>query len=864
MKKLLFLVVICFITITSFANHITGGTIYYTFVSQSGNSYTYNVTLLLYRDHYSTGAQLDNTAAIAIFDKGTNTMVWSNNNVQRSNIINLNLNSPNPCINNPPEVWYEVGVYNFTVTLQGNPSGYIIAYQRCCRISGINNLVGSNGVGATYTAEIPGTSQLASAPQNNSAKFLGQDTIIVCANNAFCYDFGATDADKDSLAYYFCNAYTGGTSAQPAPAPPDAPPYPSVPYNFPYNAQVPLGNNVTLNSNTGMMCGVAPAPGIYVVTVCVSEFRQGVLIATQRKDLQIKVGDCSLVDASLPTSLPVCDDFTQTFSNLSPANSLVHTYYWDFGDNSSSNVATPSHTFADTGNYVIKLVVNRGELCADSATSVAHVFPGFFPNFYFQGICVNKPTQFFDSTQTKYGVVNSWKWDFGDVNTITDVSQIQNPTYSYSQLGSKNVQLIVGSSKGCIDTITKSVPIIDKPPITLLPKDTLICNGDFVQLKAAGQGTFSWSPNTNITNANTATPTVNPTTTTNYTVTLNDNGCVNTDVVSVRVVDFVTLKAQADTVICATDSVHFIVSSDALHFSWTPAGSLNDATLMNPTALPTASTTYQVTGTIGHCAATDDVAVKLVPYPTSLAGADTMICYDSPAQLHATINGSSFTWTPSSSLNSPNSLNPVAHPATTTAYILTVTDTIGCPKPKMDTVEVTVLPKINAFAGNDTAVVVGQQVQLNASGGVAYFWTPPTGLNHNNIKNPIGIYDGSFDSIRYKVLIANEAGCIDSAYVTVKVFKTKPQVFVPTAFTPNGDGLNDNVKPIAVGISRIEYFRIYNRWGQLVWDNPDTERGWDGKIGGIEQPTATFVWIVKATDFTGKAFFAKGTVTLIR
>ncbi|RYZ44822.1 MAG: gliding motility-associated C-terminal domain-containing protein, partial [Chitinophagaceae bacterium] len=107
-------------------------------------------------------------------------------------------------------------------------------------------------------------------------------------------------------------------------------------------------------------------------------------------------------------------------------------------------------------------------------------------------------------------------------------------------------------------------------------------------------------------------------------------------------------------------------------------------------------------------------------------------------------------------------------------------------------------------------------------------------------------------------------GCADVASVGVKIFKTAPRVFVPSAFTPNGDGRNDVVRPIAVGLSNIEYFRIYNRWGQLVFETTINGKGWDGKIQGAPQGTETYAWIVKGQDFTGKTVFEKGTVTLIR
>jgi len=193
-----------------------------------------------------------------------------------------------------------------------------------------------------------------------------------------------------------------------------------------------------------------------------------------------------------------------------------------------------------------------------------------------------------------------------------------------------------------------------------------------------------------------------------------------------------------------------------------------------------------------------------------------------------------------------------------------VTDVLGCPKPSRDTVLVKVLPKVNAFAGRDTSVVVGQELHLDASGGINYIWSPPTALNNTSIFNPVAVYDGSIDSIRYTVLVSDEKNCMDSASVTVKIFKTDPQIFVPTAFTPNGDGVNDVFRPIGVGIKSIEYFRVFNRWGQLVFSTTVNGQGWDGSISGKPQSTNTFVWIVRGIDYLNKPFVRKGTVTLIR
>jgi gliding motility-associated-like protein len=118
--------------------------------------------------------------------------------------------------------------------------------------------------------------------------------------------------------------------------------------------------------------------------------------------------------------------------------------------------------------------------------------------------------------------------------------------------------------------------------------------------------------------------------------------------------------------------------------------------------------------------------------------------------------------------------------------------------------------------------------------------------------------------VRYKLVVTDGANCSDSAFVIVRVYKVKPTIFVPTAFTPNDDGLNDTVYPICVGIKKINYFSIYNRWGELVFTTTQDRHGWDGKIAGKPQGSAVFVWMVSAIDYLGVPVFLKGTVALIR
>jgi gliding motility-associated-like protein len=366
--------------------------------------------------------------------------------------------------------------------------------------------------------------------------------------------------------------------------------------------------------------------------------------------------------------------------------------------------------------------------------------------------------------------------------------------------------------------------------------------------------------------ANLSNPTVFPSLTTLYYVDLEIDGCTNRDSVLVRVVDHVNLQVMNDTTICVGDTIQLRTVSDGLRFAWTPASQLNNASVPNPIAVTPATTPYQVTATIGGCHTAGSITVTTVPYPIVDAGApDTSICYNTSAPLQGYTNANSWTWEPASSLNNARLLNPIAYPTRTTTYTLTGRDTrSGCPKPSRDSIKVIVLPKIHASAGRDTSVIVGQPLQLHATGGDKYVWSPAANLSSINIPDPILLSKEASTGLRYQVTVYNAAGCVDSASINVKVFATGPAVFVPTAFTPNNDGLNDYLRPVAVGMQHIEYFNIYNRWGQLVYSSTINGLGWDGRISGQQQASNTYVWMVKAIDYLGKPYFLKGMVTLVR
>jgi gliding motility-associated-like protein len=881
MKKSL---VIILLTIGSWlqlkAGHISGGEMYYRYVGPgSGTNRIYEVTLRLFRDCSplaNTGGQeiadLPTTIAIGVFINGSNTTFISDIRVSQTSRQDITLGNPSPCITSPPVICYQIGLYTTRVELPLNTNGYTIAFQSCCRINGLSNSSGSQG--ATYTANIPGISVLP-VGVNSSPVFDVKDTVLVCRNKRFSLPFTASDADGDSLSYSFCNAYASDGITDSRIQAPFNPPYISLNYTNSFSGANPLGSQVTINTTTGLINGIAPSGIVnpngvsyFVVNVCITEWRSGVAISQHRKDFTVRISNCDFADAELPVDNRTCDGFTYTFNNLTNSN-LITSWSWDFGvpliNNDTSNQQSPAYTFSDTGIYRVRLIVNRGELCTDTSFSTIYVFPGFVPDFQYYDGCRNVPIQFRDATFSAYGSPNYWHWDFGIPNVINDTSRLRNPLFTFPQNGSYFVKLIAGSSKGCIDTVSHTVNITDKPALQLT-NDTLICSIDTLQLTANGVGTFAWSPAYNISNTNVSNPLVSPDVRTKYYVTLTlAPGCFNTDSVIVDVKDFVTLLPFTDTTICRGDPVTFRPVSDGLYYSWSPPDLFADPGIKNATATPTqATTTFTVISSIGKCNTSANVTIRTVPYPVVNAGPDVSICFRDTALLSGSGDASSWLWSPARLLSFPTRTITDAFPLTSTNFVLRGLDTLGCPKPSYDTVLVTVIPPVQAFAGNDTAVVVGQPLQLSGRGAAFYEWSPPTYLNAANIVNPIALFDGSVERFSYAMKATTPEGCFGYDTINIRIFKTAPDIFVPTGFTPNANNLNDVFRPIAVGISKFDYFRVFNRWGNMLFSATSTEYGWDGNFKGLPQPPDTYVWMVSGTDFTGKKVIKRGTVQLIR
>lgn len=165
----------------------------------------------------------------------------------------------------------------------------------------------------------------------------------------------------------------------------------------------------------------------------------------------------------------------------------------------------------------------------------------------------------------------------------------------------------------------------------------------------------------------------------------------------------------------------------------------------------------------------------------------------------------------------------------------------------------------NAFAGNDTTIAAGLPFRLNGTGGVSYSWSPPFGLSNPNIADPVVTLDTEME---YELTAFSPAGCETKDRIRLKVFKG-PEIYVPTAFTPNGDGLNDVLKVLPIGVA-LNYFRVFDSWGNLVFATGDQNIGWDGTQRNKPMPAGIYVWMTAGTESGGRTLFKKGTLQLIR
>jgi gliding motility-associated-like protein len=344
------------------------------------------------------------------------------------------------------------------------------------------------------------------------------------------------------------------------------------------------------------------------------------------------------------------------------------------------------------------------------------------------------------------------------------------------------------------------------------------------------------------------------------------NGCISSATATVILDDQMFLNLGADTSICVGNSVNLLPQTNPQTdtFRWAPATFLNNNQIKDAVSTPVDTIRYSLTAKWGICQRTDDILIKVLHKPVVYAGKDSIICYKAVALLKGdavNLSGAvNYAWSPATNVTPANFRIALAKPDTTQLYTLTVTDNYGCNFTVSDDVLITMRPKVPAFAGNDTNAIYGVPHQMLGSGGLMYNWSPATALNNPFAAKPLAtLYNDTY----FTVVVTDDIGCVNTDDVFIKVYKG-PTYYVPNAFTPNADGDNDIFRAIPVGISLTNYFNIYNRFGELVFQTNQWLKGWDGTIKGKKAAAGTYVWIIKGMDRYGQIVEMKGAVVLIR
>lgn len=265
------------------------------------------------------------------------------------------------------------------------------------------------------------------------------------------------------------------------------------------------------------------------------------------------------------------------------------------------------------------------------------------------------------------------------------------------------------------------------------------------------------------------------------------------------------------------------------------------------------------------CSIIEQIPVAAYPVPKANAGIDTVVCFGTTLQLKGS-GGSKYLWSPSTYLDNPLIANPkIINPGTgNITYHLKVTDAFGC-QSLNDDVTISFAAPAKILIDNDSLIAINQPLQLNVvdvnnSGFNNYMWSPAYGLNNPFAQNPVAVLDRD---MTYTLHASTADHCTDETTINIRVFRG-PEFYVPNSFTPNGDGLNDVLKVVPVGMQEFHYLKIFNRFGQLLFETTNPAKGWDGRLNGKQLDYGTFIWIGEGIDYKGNIIQRKGSFILLK
>jgi gliding motility-associated-like protein len=367
-------------------------------------------------------------------------------------------------------------------------------------------------------------------------------------------------------------------------------------------------------------------------------------------------------------------------------------------------------------------------------------------------ICLSTTAQF---TNNSVGGTD-YEWDFGDGSPVSNAFE---PTHTFGLPGEYTVTMILTDNGGCLDPDTASIliTVLDGPVAIADPVDP-ICPGGNTQLNASGGATYAWSPNIGLSATNIANPVSTPPQSIIYTVVVSDVCGSDSAEVDVQVVDPITTM-MPDTSVCTGGSIVLFATGGGT-YAWSPATTLDDAAIDTPTATPDTTTTFTVVITSPDgCIVTDSLTVSVFDAPPLPILQDTTICFGTSVQLFAT-PADVYNWHPANGITTLDIGSPIVSPTEPTLFIVDLANACGA---LTDSAFVDIV-FVTADAWPDTLVCPGFPVQLGASGGVSYLWTPADGLTNDTVPDPLAT---PAQSTIYQLVAFDAIGCTDTAFAQV-------------------------------------------------------------------------------------------------
>ncbi len=546
--------------------------------------------------------------------------------------------------------------------------------------------------------------------------------------------------------------------------------------------------------------------------------------------------------------------------------------YWKFGTGTFAEVPG-IYTFNDRGNFDVGLIVEKDE-CRDTSLRVNYIsVQDADASFYASDTITDCYPQIITFTHTNSADPVStgyWDFDFGGNTSGTYVNPV---SFAYSAPGTYHPTLHMATSNGCTDE--KSIEVtVNGPYAEIAVSDAMPCIGDtitFSMTDVQDVYDFEWvfddGNSSKLSPVQHAYEEVN-----DYTVSLiiaDINGCVPPYITrEIMVRDAYAEFDIADGIymFCLGEPVTIINSSVGDDFEWRVNNEII-STLWNPgdvSVFFTPGESYLIMNVWDGpaCHDADSVRLRINPIPLLTTGTDTVICGGEIIGLEAFVDeAEAVQWEPSAQIENATTLNPSVQPEVTTTYYVYVSNDFGCGTHDSVTVYVQEFPEITRDPLSDTSIIyLGDEITLmvGSSNASSYVWSPGSYLSCDQCDVTIARPD---KSITYTATIS------DNCYVNTErfiVYVIDPYtIAVPDVFTPNGDGMNDIIYVRGQGIGELIEFKIFNRWGNLVYSSNNIDEGWDGYYKGKLQNTDIYTYSIKIRTERGREVEQKGTFHLI-